>query len=149
MPFVKGFLRIRRRRHRPGEPDIGLPDEEIDETPDWGLEEGERPEVEPPSPPGIWPPLEGPSFPIFPVDPDEGGGEGPWEPGEIWPPIRPPFLGGDRLPAPAPGQPLPKRLVFVAVYIHKYGFRWVVCDLNAIHRPELPELPARPEPKRA
>jgi hypothetical protein len=104
-------------RPHPGEP----------EYPDAGL---------PPDPPGVWPPLEGPSFPIFPVPPGEGdGGEGPWEPGEIWPPIRPPL--GELLP-PTAGQPLPKNLCFAACYLTGYGWRWIVVDLNAIHRPEPP-----------
>lgn len=143
MPFVYGFLR-KARRHgwRPGRPDVGLPGEEEDQTPGWGLPEGEGPEVEPPDipdPPGIWPPLEGPDFPIFPVPP---GGEGPWEPGEVWPPIRPPG-GGERPERPSappgqPGQPLPKRLFFAACRIPEYGWRWVVVDLNAIHRPDWP-----------
>lgn len=121
--------------------------------PEWGLEEGEGPEVDPgepgighplpPQPPGIWPPLEGPDFPIFPVPP--GGDEHPWEPGEVWPPIRPP--GGGVAPPIAgmpgqPGQGLPKQLFFALVYLTGYGFRWVVVDLNAIHRPERPDRPA-------
>lgn len=105
----------------------------------------------PPEPPGIWPPLEGPDFPLFPVPPDID-----FEPGEIWPPIRPP--GGERPSLPVkPGQGLPKRLFFALVYLQGYGLRWVVVDLNAIHRPELPggrppdwgiegpELPTREE----
>jgi hypothetical protein len=141
--------------HRPGH---GLPWPERPIDPGWGVEEGELPEVEPPepgepghplppNPPGIWPPLDGagPSHPIFPVEPDDG----PWEPGEIWPPIRPP--GGGRLPT-APGQPLPKQLFWALVHLTGYGFRWVVVDLNAVHRPTPPaggivgRPPERPGP---
>src|SRR5580693_5435842 len=124
--------------------------------PDWGLPEGERPEVEPPEPgepgyplppdpPGIWPPLEGPDFPLFPVPPD-----GEWEPGEIWPPIRPPGGEGEGPSTGGPGtggtpgQPLPKRYFFALVYLTGYGFKWVVVDLNAMHRPERPDRPEHP-----
>lgn len=146
MPLFMGILRQVRRPGRPGRPDIGLPEEE--DGPEVQPPEGELPE----DPPGVWPPLEGPDFPLFPVDPDEGGGEGGgeggFEPGEIWPPIRPP--GGEKpsLPRPpvAPGQPLPKRLFFAACRIPGYGWRWVVVDLNKVHRPDLPAggLPGRP-----
>jgi len=61
-----------------------------------------------PDPPGIWPPLEGPDFPLFPVPPEDAED---WAPGEIWPPLRPPGGGGGagggeagQLPA-APGRP--------------------------------------------
>jgi hypothetical protein len=138
MPFVRGFLRVVSRRGRPEHPiapEEGGP-------PEWGIEEGEPPEVEPPEidppdPPGVWPPLDAPAHPIYPVSPDDGS----WQPGEVWPPIRPP------LPAPPPvaGQPLPKQLWWAAVYIKGHGVRWIVVDLNAIHRPDLPE---RPTPKR-
>lgn len=139
-----------------GHPGQGLPGEPGG-PPDWGLEEGagpdqglpgegvpERPHPRPPQPPGIWPPLEGPSHPIYPIGPEDGG-EHPWEPGEVWPPIRPP--GGGVAPPIAgmpgqPGQGLPKQLFFALVYLTGYGFRWVVVDLNAIHRPERPDRPA-------
>lgn len=112
MPFVRGFLKVG-RRGRPGRPDISLPDEGEDMTPDWGIEEGELPEVEPPDPPpGIWPPLTpeqpwrpipgrppvvggGPARPERPTDPgfgiEEGGvGQLPeLPPGTIWPPLPP------------------------------------------------------------
>ena len=105
MPFVSGFLRIRRGGGHPdnslpgtgghpdqglpghGHPDQGLPDEQpgIDNelpalpgTPDQGL---------PTPPPGIWPPPS-PSHPIVPAPPGT-------PPGAIWPPIgHPPSWGG-------------------------------------------------------
>src|SRR5262252_8618750 len=123
MPFVKGFLRIRRR----GQPDIGLPDPEGEIDPDFGLEElppglGGGPII-PEPPPGIWPPLT-PEMPWRPIDPSWGVGrpplpdgglperpgrperptdpgygiEGPEEPetlppGTLWPPL-PPGVSG-------------------------------------------------------
>jgi hypothetical protein len=131
---IAGIVRLKPVPRR-GEPQHPIAPEEEDATPPWGIEEGQGPEIEPPDvtdPPGIWPPLEGPDFPIFPVPP-----EGEWEPGEVWPPIRPP--GG------APGQPLPKQLFFACCRIPEYGWRWVVVDLNAMHRPEEGWKP-RPEP---
>lgn len=83
MPVVRvrgGWLKIGRRR-RPGEPDIGLPDEETPVDPDYGLEEGELPEVEPPEPPpGIWPEPQ-PGHPIV-LPPGVS-----IPPGAVWPPI--------------------------------------------------------------
>jgi hypothetical protein len=148
---IVGLVRLKALTGR-GRPEHPIAPGEEDVTPPWGIEEGERPEVEPPDvtdPPGIWPPLEGPDFPIFPVPPD-----GEWEPGEVWPPIRPPGGGG------APDQGLPKQLFFACCRIPEYGWRWVVVDLNAMHRPErppghpdqgLPEHPEHPErePKRS
>lgn len=133
-----------------GSPGQGLPGEP-GEPPDWGIDEGEPPQVEPPedgppprpmpSPPGIWPPLEGPSHPIYPIGPgDEHPDQGPWEPGEIWPPIRPPL--GSHRPPPAAGQPLPKQLAFAAIWLQGYGWRWCVVDLNAVHFPSRPTPPA-------
>lgn len=110
MPWVTGFLRTR-RRHKPGGP--------VD--PDYGIEEGELPEISPPDPddpeigggpvlpppitwpkppPGIWPP---PDRPVQPLPPHF-----PMPPGSIWPPVNPPSVGGGPIvPPPAPGQPLP------------------------------------------
>lgn len=136
---IVGFVRLR-SVHRPGRPGQGLPGEEEDLTPEWGVPEGEHhPEVEPPEPedlpdpPGVWPPLEGPDFPMFPIAPEDG----PWEPGQIWPPMRPPH-GSITPPGAAPGQPLPKRLFFAACRLPEYGWKWIVVDLNAIHRPDKP-----------
>ena len=139
MPFVRGFLRVV-SRGRPGQP---LPPEEGG-PPDWGIEEGERPEVEPPEeipdpPPGLWPPPTV-GHPIQPVPPG-----GPEEPGAIWPPP-----GGVTKPLPkppvAPGQPAPKNYMLVLARIPGYGWKYIVVDVNAIVRPPI-ELPPRPEPK--
>lgn len=92
MPYVRGFLKVG-RRHRPGRPDIGLPEEPdmgggVD--PDYGIEEGGNIDNElPEPPPGIWPPLT-PEQPWRPIDPGYGQG-------------RPPQVGGG--PARPPGQP--------------------------------------------
>jgi hypothetical protein len=137
MPFVKGFLRIRRR----GKPGQGLPGEEDLTDPDYGLEEGERPEVEPPDidpPPGIWPGPT-PGQPIMPVPPAaEGPGHLPSLPaGGIWP----------RPPGPVSG-------LFVALcHIPQYGWRYVIIDPDAIVIPEPPaggvgRPPDRPVPGR-
>lgn len=92
MPFVSGFLKIRKRGH----PDQGLPGVEGPVDPDYGLDVGGEgiwpglPDNElPPPPPGVWPPL----------TPDH-----PWEglkpehpialpPGTIWPPLPPDVKG--------------------------------------------------------
>lgn len=106
MPFVAGFLRVRRRR--PGlHPDQGLPGEgEGPVDPDYGVDEGELPEVEPPDPPiGIWPPLT-PEHPWRPIP------DWPERPGQGLPPTLPPAQPGQPLPRPplgggAPDQGLP------------------------------------------
>lgn len=113
MPFVSGFLRVRRRR--PGEKPV---------DPDYGIDEG--PEVSPPideddpevgggpvlpppitwpkPPPGIWPP---PDRPVQPLPPHF-----PMPPGSIWPPVHPPAggIGGrpPERPQPGPGVPPPQ-----------------------------------------
>jgi hypothetical protein len=158
MPFVVGFLK-RARRHRPGKPDQGLPGEEEDQTPDWGLEEGELPEVEPPDPPvGIWPPLtpEHPWRPIpdwperpstgpvpTPPVPPAGGiggtpparpGPGPGEPGHL--PSFPPGAIWPPLPPGVHGKYL--ALVLVAG-MPGVKYRYVVIDADA-------SFP-KPEPK--
>jgi hypothetical protein len=142
MPFVRirgGVLRVGRRSW--GKPGQGWPGEEEDMTPDWGLEEGERPEVEPPDidpPPGIWPGPT-PENPIVPVPP---GAEGPGHlpslpPGGIWP----------RPPGPVSG-------LFVALcHIPNYGWCHVIIDPDAIVIPEPPaggigRPPDRPVPGR-
>jgi hypothetical protein len=139
MPFVTGFLRLRRRRGR--YPDQGLPGEEEDQTPEWGLPEGEddrlpeRPVPEPP--PGIWPGPT-PGHPIVPVPPEEGPGQGPeLPPGAIWP--KPPGdVGG--------------KFVVLAI-IPGYGWRYIVIEPGAW--PEEPPAggiggtpPGRPTPQR-
>lgn len=115
MPFVSGFLRVRRRGH----PDQGLPGEEGPVDPEYGVDEGA--EIDgglPEPPPGIWPPLtpehpwrplpslperpsQGPVRPGVPVGPDQGlPGEPPTAghlpslpPGTIWPPLPPGVQG--------------------------------------------------------
>jgi hypothetical protein len=141
MPRVKGFLRIiGRRGHRPGQ---GLPPEEEDMTPGWGVEEGEPPQVEPPDidpPPGVWP---GPSpgHPIHPVPP---AGEGPGHlpeipPGSIWP----------RPPGPVSGH------FIVLAHIPQYGWRYIVIDPDGWPEPPAggiggvpPQRPGPGEPRR-
>lgn len=119
MPFVYGFLR-RARRHgwRPGRP--------VD--PDYGIEEGEHPEIDPPEegggdeeigggpilperpsiprpPVGIWPPLT-PDAPWRPIDPGFGVGRPPSVGGgPITPPPTPPAggIGGRPPERPQPG----------------------------------------------
>lgn len=96
MPFVTGFLRLRKR---PAHPDIGLPDPEHPVDPDYGIEEGGEIEGGPivPEPPvGIWPPLT-PEHPWRPIDPGWGQGR-PLPPtvggGPARPPGLPPTVGG-------------------------------------------------------
>jgi hypothetical protein len=136
--YVRGFLKVGRRGL--GRPDQGLPGEEEDMTPGWGLPEGEGPEVEPPDidpPPGVWP---GPSpgHPIVPIPP---AGEGPGHlpslpPGGIWP----------RPPGPVEG------LFLALCHIPGHGWKYVVIDPDAIVIPEPPaggvggRPPGRPEP---
>jgi len=119
MPFVSGFLRLRRK---PGRPDIGLPDPEhpVDPDygiegpldPDWGIDEGAGigggPVLPPPimwpkPPPGIWPP---PDKPVAPLPPHF-----PMPPGSIWPPVHPPVDPGYGIEGPPPevgGGPAPQ-----------------------------------------
>lgn len=136
MPFVQGFLRIR-RRGRPGQP---LPPGEEPVDPDYGIDEGERPEVEPPDPdegpPGIWPPPT-PGHPIEPLPPETGGpGHLPSPPpGAIWP--RPPGAHSGKL--------------IVLAHIPGYGWRYIVIDPSSWPEwtPEHPiERPGVPQPKR-
>jgi hypothetical protein len=103
MPFVSGFLRLRRRG---GHPDQGLPpiDELVD--PGYGVDEGAEvggglPDHELPTPPpGIWPPLT-PSHPIQPAPPGT-------PPGAMWPPVDPGYgVGAGRPPRPGQGLPRP------------------------------------------
>jgi len=167
MPFVRGYLRkIRRPHHRPGEPDIGLPEGEIDETPDWGLPEGELPtdpDELPDPPPGIWPPLT-PDHPWRPIDP--GFGLRPGRPGQGLPPTpgQPPAggIGGRPPERPGPGEPdeelPPPGTIWPPLPpgVHgKYwglmlaygprGFKWHYVVVDADARPPRPERPERPD----
>lgn len=110
MPLVMGYLRRIRRRPGGGRP--------VD--PDWGIEEGELPEVLPPDegedgdleigggpivprpPPGVWPPIR-PEEGWRPVDPGFGQGRPP-QPSQPLPPQGP---GG----RPDQGLPRPERPV--------------------------------------
>jgi hypothetical protein len=162
MPFVSGFLRIR----RPGRhPDQGLPPGEGPVDPGYGVGE-EHPDQGlpgesggflpdnslPTPPPGVWPPLT-PSHPIQPAPPGT-------PPGSIWPPVGGPVdpgygVGVERPdqglpPAPArpdqglPGRParpdqgLPKPEVYwVVAGIPGVGWRYVCVD------PSLKPVPHR------
>lgn len=170
MPFVAGFLRVRRR---PGRPDIGLPDGERPVDPDYGIDEGGSegiwpglPDTDPPTPPpGIWPPLT-PEHPWRPVDPGWVGGiERPDRPGQPLPrpPVAPgrpdntlPGGGAEVVPPIAlpPGMiwpPLPpgvsgKYLALVVVFGMPGGarYRYVVVDAGLRPTPPIAETP---EPK--
>lgn len=118
MPIVRGFLKFGKKGHpsQPLPPGEGGP-------PEWGIEEGERPEVEPPEvvpppPPGVWP---GPSveLPYVPVPPD-----GDAEPGTIW-------------PSPGtPGQPLPSQKFWLLV-IWNHGYYYICVDPSLIPKPPM------------
>jgi hypothetical protein len=123
MPRVKGgWLEFDMSSERPGQ---GLPggrpgggNRPVD--PDWGIDEGGRPDNElpgggnrpdntlPEPPPGIWPGPT-PSHPIVPVPPDA-----PDEPGTIWP--------------PAPGNSTGK--FWVVAGIPGHGWRYVCIDIS-------------------
>jgi len=97
MPFVSGFLRLRRGGH----PDNSLPGVDGPVDPDFGIDEGagiDNSLPMPTPPPGIWPPPVG-IWPPTPLPPDFT-----MPPGSIWPPVRPdrPDQG---LPRP-PGAPV-------------------------------------------
>lgn len=158
MPFVSGFLRLRKR----GRPDIGLPDPEDEVDPGYGLEAPEHPSTGPipEPPPGIWPPLtpEHPWRPIpglperpstGPVRPQPGPGQPlPGEPptagqlpefppGAIWPPL-PPGVHGKFL-----------ALVLIGGTGHGFKYRYVVIDADAPVDPGYGvEGPPPREPKR-
>jgi hypothetical protein len=111
MPFVSGFLKVRKRS--PGHPDQGLPPGEGPVDPDYGIpEEGVDNEL-PEPPPGIWPPLT-PEHPWIPVPPDK-----PLPPGSVWPPL-PPSVSGKYL-----------ALVLIGGGGHGAHYRYVVIDADA------------------
>ncbi len=160
MPFVSGFLRLRRRGH----PDQGLPSPEVPVDPDYGIDEGELPEVEPPDPPvGVWPPLtpEHPWRPIpsWPERPSTGPVPPQPAPGQPLP--RPPVGGGDggeagQLPSFPPGAiwpPLPpgvhgKYLALVLVAgMPGVKYRYVVIDADASFPKPEPKPPEEAQPK--
>lgn len=156
MPFVSGFLRLRRGGH----PDQGLPPGEGPVDPDYGIGI-EHPDQGlpgggglypdqglPTPPPGVWPPLS-PSHPIQPAPPGT-------PPGSIWPSPghpdqglpRPPMGGGrpdqglprppgapdQGLPQPpgAPDQGLPGRPVGPDQGLPGPTVYWVVCGVPGI-----------------
>lgn len=173
MPFVSGFLRIRRRH--PGERPT---------DPDYGIDEGEHPEISPPEEgggiwQGRWPLRPGhpiypslPELPPLPSLPDElpplppglRPGVGlPIPPSPEFPmvPIPPGAEGPGHLPTLPPGMIWPpvrpewpskpelgnKALALVCVYVSGKGFawRWAILDLDAMPTP--PEnIPGRPTP---
>lgn len=163
MPFVAGFLRVRRR---PGRPDIGLPDGERPVDPDYGIDEGGSegiwpglPDTDPPTPPpGIWPPLtpEHPWRPLpgFPDRPSTGlpptlppvqpGQPLPRPPSEVVPPIAlPPGVIWPPLPPGVSGKYL--ALVLIGGGGHGAHYRYVVIDADL--RPSLPIAPGGPVPE--
>jgi hypothetical protein len=142
MPYVSGFLRIRKRgeggRDRPDQSLPGTGDGDVD--PDYGFEEGgggDKPDVQPPNlrpPPGIWPPPTE-NHPVQPIHP---GGEHPDQgvppPGSVWPPI----------PEGVQGK------FVVLAYIPDHGWHYIVVDGGARWpdgrpgqrpRPEQPDYP--------
>jgi hypothetical protein len=169
MPFVSGFLRVRRGGH----PDQGLPGVEGPVDPGYGIEEGHPDQGLPglppypdqglPTPPaGVWPPLT-PSHPIQPAPPGT-------PPGTIWPPVwpvdpgygvgserpdqgLPPAPGAPDQGLPQPGRPvhpdqgLPRpQVYYIVAGIPGVGWRYVAVDptLRPSH-PIAPGAPARPD----
>jgi hypothetical protein len=114
-----------------GRPGHGLPWPGRPTDPDYGLEEGERPEVEPPDidpPPGIWP---GPSpgHPIEPIPPgDPGHPDTGFPPGSIWP--RPPHAHGKFI---------------VLAHVPGYGWRYFSVDMDALPEPPAGGVGGRPQ----
>ena len=146
MPFVSGFLRIRKRG---GRPDHELPGGEGPVDPDYGVDEGTgiwpdpgHPDIGLPTPPpGIWPPLTpehpwrplppGGGHPGHPLPPTGEGDERPEHPielppGTIWPPL-PPDVHGKYL-----------ALVLIGGGGHGAMYRYVVIDADADIDNELP-----------
>jgi hypothetical protein len=130
MPFVSGFLRVRKRG---GRPDNTLPGVEGPVDPDYGVDEGGGGDIDnelPSPPPGIWPPLT-PDHPWEGLKPDH-----PIElpPGAIWPPLPPDVTG--------------KYLALVLIGGGGQGamYRYVVIDADARPDNELPGggRPSRP-----
>jgi hypothetical protein len=159
MPFVSGFLRIRRGA---GHPDQGLPGVEEPADPGYGIEEGGMPDQGLPTPPpGVWPPLT-PSHPIQPAPPGT-------PPGSIWPPVGhpghpiapvrpgrpprpdqglPPTSPGhpEGLPPTAPGHPdqglpTPPKVYWVVAGIPGVGWRYICVDPSLHPDQGLPAYP--------
>jgi len=106
MPFVSGFLRVRRGGH----PDNSLPGGEGPVDPDYGIEEG-RPDNSLPMPPGPVDP--GFGVPLPPVRPDQGLPGSPGHPSHpiVRPPPTYPVDPGYGLPIPPTVWPQPPRPV--------------------------------------
>jgi hypothetical protein len=123
MPFVSGFLKVRKRRPgSPGHPDNELPGIEGPVDPDYGVDEGAGIDNELPSPPpGIWPPLT-PEHPWLKPDHPIA-----LPPGTVWPPL-PPGVSGKYL-----------ALVLIGGGGHGAHYRYVVIDADARPDNELPE----------
>jgi hypothetical protein len=162
MPFVTGFLRIRRRGHidnslpgSGGEVDNSLPGVDGPVDPDYGIEEGHPDQGLPgygglppmaghlpaTQPPGVWPPLR-PSHPIEPAPPGT-------PPGTIWPS---PGAPDHTLPTP-PGVPprpdntLPSKTYWVVAGIPGIGWRYVAVDPSLKPSHPAAGLPGAPQPK--
>jgi hypothetical protein len=130
MPFVSGFLKVRKRS--PGHPDQGLPPGEGPVDPDYGIpEEGPDNEL-PPPPPGIWPPLT-PDNPWEGLKPDHPIA---LPPGTVWPP----------LPEGVHGKFL--ALVLIGATGQGAHYRYVVIDADSRPDNELPEHPPVATPRR-
>jgi hypothetical protein len=165
MPFVRGFLRILKRKDRwgrPVDPDYGIDEGEIggggDEHPDHGGPPLRPGHGLPPSWGGfperpshpIAPPWERPHWPPGPTDPDWGidaGGEiDNTLPGEIDPedpptgiPLPPIALPPGSIWPPLPPSAPPGTHMFL-MFISGVGYRYGVFTV-----PEKPEKPVRPE----
>jgi hypothetical protein len=157
MPYVTGFLRIRRGGH----PDQGLPGGEGSVDPDYGIGiehpdqglPGAPPYPDqglPMPPPGVWPPLT-PSHPIQPAPPDV-------PPGTIWPPVFPPRPSQGLPPVPGrPDQGLPPQpghpdqglpgpeVYWVVAGIPGVGWRYICVDPTLRPDQGLPPVPGRPD----
>jgi hypothetical protein len=166
MPFVSGFLRIRkRRRGDPVDPGYGI-EEGVD--PGYGVDVGEGP-IDPDfgvgrpphvsnRPPGSWtgrpshpierPPWEKPHWPPGPTDPDwgvpeEGGGEEAGQlPGEIDPEDPPPVVPKPPMELP-PGSIWPPLPPDAPTGKHM----WLVYISGVGHRYGVFEVPEGPPPK--
>jgi len=142
MPFVSGFLRVRKRRPGGGpvDPGWGIEEGEGPVDPGWGIEEGAGiggGPIIPEPPPGIWPGPT-PGHPIQPVPPGEPGEPGSpshpiaLPPGSIWPPP-PPGVSGN---------------VIILAYVPEYGWKYFIVDTSLRPDNELPEEQPHPQPLR-
>jgi hypothetical protein len=164
MPFVSGWLHVRRR---PGHPDQGLPGGEGEVDPGYGVDLGGHPDQGLPGggwggpvdpgfghpgfggphpghglpiprpPPGIWPGPT-PGHPIAPVPPEDGGGapgQLPSPPaGTIWPPTAPPGVDGK---------------FWVLCFVPEYGWKFICVEIGGpeVWPPIDYNKPPKPQPK--